>query len=234
MKVTLFRDFLFEAAHRNLAEDASATTSRLHGHSYSARVSLGGLTDDQTGWLVDFADIKRMCAPVIEILDHRCLNDVEGMKDTSLPDVTRWLVMHLHPILPGLEGCAVEIIGDNRFNPVTQPAAGRRSGIDRVEFWLAAAHSLPMLPENHKCRRLHGHSFQIAVVSSDIKALLAPLEQIHGRLDHRYLNEIRGLENPTSENLARWLWGELSANGRYPREVIVQETCTTGCVYRGQ
>jgi 6-pyruvoyltetrahydropterin/6-carboxytetrahydropterin synthase len=206
----------------------------LHGHSYNARVSLGGLTDDQTGWLIDFADIKRMCAPVIEILDHRCLNDVEGMKDTSLPDVTRWLAMHLHPIVPGLEACAVEIIGDIQFNPVIEPALGRRSGLDQAGFWFAAAHSLLMLPENHKCRRLHGHSFQIAVTSSNIKGLLDPLQRIHSQLDHRLLNEIRGLENPTSENLARWIWDELLAAGRYPREVVVQETCTTGCVYRGQ
>jgi len=234
MKVTLFRDFPFEAAHRNLAEGASAATSRLHGHSYRARVSLGGLTDDQTGWLIDFADIKRMCAPVIEVLDHRCLNDVEGMNDTSLPDVTRWLAMHLQPVLSGLEGCAVEIIGDNHFNPLIEPAAGRRSRIDRVEFWIAAAHSLPMLPENHKCRRLHGHSFQFAVTSSDIKGLLEPLQRIHSQLDHRLLNEIRGLEYPTSENLARWLWEELAAAGSRPHEVVVQETCTTGCVYRGE
>ena len=88
------------------------------------------------------------------------------------------------------------------------------------EFSIEAAHRLPHVPEGHKCARLHGHSFQVSIHVSgevepqagwvmdfaDIKAAFRP---IYERLDHHYLNDISGLENPTSENLARWIWHEL-------------------------
>src|SRR6056297_2537611 len=87
-------------------------------------------------------------------------------------------------------------------------------------FSIEAAHYLPRVPEDHKCRRLHGHSFRIEIHVSgpvdeqsgwvmdfaDIKRAFTP---IHERLDHRLLNDIDGLDNPTSENLARWIWHEL-------------------------
>ncbi|RJO70834.1 6-carboxytetrahydropterin synthase QueD [Nocardia panacis] len=112
------------------------------------------------------------------------------------------------------------------------------------EFTFEAAHRLPNTPEGHKCARLHGHSFRVEVHVrgevdertgwvmdfAEIKSAVAPLYE---RLDHHYLNEIEGLENPTSENLARWLWERLA--GTLPLSAIqVRETCTSGCVYRGE
>lgn len=111
-------------------------------------------------------------------------------------------------------------------------------------FQFEAAHLLPHLPETHKCRRLHGHSFQAEIVVSgeidpkfgwvmdyaDIKAAFQP---IWDRLDHYYLNEVPGLENPTSENLAIWIWNELKPRLPQLTEVMVAETCTARCVYRG-
>ncbi|WP_166824159.1 6-carboxytetrahydropterin synthase QueD [Thalassoroseus pseudoceratinae] len=108
-----------------------------------------------------------------------------------------------------------------------------------------AAHRLPNLPEGHKCRRLHGHSFRVRVwVSgpvdaetgwvmdfSEIKKACAPLID---QLDHYYLNEIEGLENPTSENIARWIWQRLASQLPLLDRVEVRETCTSGCVYRGE
>ena len=113
------------------------------------------------------------------------------------------------------------------------------------EFSFEAAHRLPNVPDGHKCARLHGHSFQVRVsvdgpvgVESgwvmdfaDVKAAFRPL---HDRLDHRYLNEIVGLENPTSENLARWIWRELRPSLTGLAEIEVRETCSAGCVYRGE
>ena len=233
MRVALFRDFSFEAAHRNLSVAASPSASRLHGHSYSARVWLAGAIEEQRGWLVDFADIKGTCAPVIEMLDHRYLNDVEGVQDATLADIGRWLENHLRRVLPNFERCTVRILGESQFNPIVHP---ERSGtpLERCGFWFAAAHLLPMAAENHKCRRLHGHSFHIEIAASDTRELHGQLEEIFLRLDHHLLNEIPGLENPTSENLSRWIWEELSASQRHPMEIAVQETCTTGCVYRGE
>ena len=66
---------------------------------------------------------------------------------------------------------------------------------------------------------------------SDIKAAFAPLDQL---LDHNYLNEVEGLSNPTSENLARWIWERLIRELPGLSAVVVRETCTTGCVYRGE
>lgn len=112
------------------------------------------------------------------------------------------------------------------------------------EFSFEAAHRLPNVPEGHKCARLHGHSFRVRVVVdgpvdartgwvmdfADLKAAVRPL---HDRLDHRYLNDIPGLENPTSEVLARWIFEELRPRLPLLRAVQVRETCASGCVYRG-
>ena len=113
------------------------------------------------------------------------------------------------------------------------------------EFSFEAAHLLPNVRPGHKCARLHGHSFQVRVTVdgpvgaetgwvmdfADLKAAFAP---VHDALDHRYLNDIRGLENPTSEHLARWIWRELRSSLPWLVEVEVRETCTTGCAYRGE
>lgn len=112
------------------------------------------------------------------------------------------------------------------------------------EFQIEAAHRLPNLPDTHKCSRLHGHSFRIAVYVegepgeqsgwvmdfADIKAAFQPLFE---RLDHHYLNDIEGLENPTSENLARWVWRKLESELPGLSRIVVRETCTAGCEYRG-
>jgi 6-pyruvoyltetrahydropterin/6-carboxytetrahydropterin synthase len=115
----------------------------------------------------------------------------------------------------------------------------------RKTFQFEAAHLLPKLPRGHKCRRLHGHSFQVEIVVAgavdpklgwvmdyaDISAAFKPLWR---RLDHRYLNEISGLENPTSELLAAWIWRRLKPKLPLLKEVVVAETCTARCVYRGE
>ncbi|MFN3409119.1 MAG: 6-carboxytetrahydropterin synthase QueD [Limisphaerales bacterium] len=115
----------------------------------------------------------------------------------------------------------------------------------RKTFQFEAAHLLPKLPRGHKCRRLHGHSFQVEIVVAgavdpklgwvmdyaDISAAFKPLWR---RLDHRYLNEIPGLENPTSELLAAWIWRRLKPKLPLLKEVVVAETCTARCVYRGE
>ena len=111
------------------------------------------------------------------------------------------------------------------------------------EFTFEAAHRLPNVPADHKCARLHGHSFQVRVtVGGDVDPALgwvmdfaqikAACREVHDELDHRYLNEISGLDNPTSEVIAIWIWKRLA--GRLPLTAVqVRETCTTGCVYRG-
>lgn len=112
------------------------------------------------------------------------------------------------------------------------------------EFRFEAAHQLPNVPEGHKCARLHGHSFRVEVhVRGDLDEKLGwvrdfgelkkAFEPLHEQLDHRYLNEIAGLENPTSEVLAQWIWERLDPVVDGLSCVIVRETCTSGAIYRG-
>jgi 6-pyruvoyltetrahydropterin/6-carboxytetrahydropterin synthase len=112
------------------------------------------------------------------------------------------------------------------------------------DFTFEAAHRLPNVPAGHKCARLHGHSFRIRIWVcgdvdattgwvmdfADIKGAFAP---ILAQLDHYYLNEIEGLENPTSENLSIWIWVRLRPRLRELSRVEVQETCTSGCSFAG-
>lgn len=112
------------------------------------------------------------------------------------------------------------------------------------EFTFEAAHRLPNVPPDHKCARLHGHSFAVRITVkgdvgehsgwvmdfSDIKNAFKP---VRDELDHYYLNEIEGLENPTSENIARWIWQRLLPRLPLLHTIEIRETCTSGCVYRG-
>ena len=113
------------------------------------------------------------------------------------------------------------------------------------EFDFEAAHRLPHAPPGHKCARLHGHSFRVSVHVRgpvdpragwvmDFGEIKDAFKPILDRLDHYYLNEIEGLENPTSENLARWIWKRLKPALPQLSKVVVNETCTSGCVYEGE
>jgi 6-pyruvoyltetrahydropterin/6-carboxytetrahydropterin synthase len=117
-----------------------------------------------------------------------------------------------------------------------------------MEIWkeltFEAAHLLPNVPDGHKCKRLHGHSYRVRVYVSgdpdaelgwvidfaDIKKATSP---IVAQLDHRYLNEIDGLENPTAEAIAKWMWSRLKPELPGLSKIEVSESCTAGCVYRG-
>ncbi|SRR5690606_34797517 len=112
-------------------------------------------------------------------------------------------------------------------------------------FGFEAAHWLPCFPEGHKCRRMHGHSFKVDVIVEgnipegqhyliDYGEIKAAIDPIHQQIDHHCLNDIEGLENPTSEMLARWLWDRLRPKLPLLSEIVVYETCTSRCEYRGE
>lgn len=111
-------------------------------------------------------------------------------------------------------------------------------------FHLQCARRLPGLPESHPCSRLHGHSFRVELTVTgerdpelgwvmDFAELDKAWRAIHARLDHRYLNDIAGLENPTSENLACWLWSALKAPLPQLTKISVMESHDSGCIYCG-
>lgn len=113
------------------------------------------------------------------------------------------------------------------------------------EFRFEAAHRLPGVAEGHKCARLHGHSFRVEIAIdgpvdptkgwlmdfADVSRLWAPM---HEMLDHRYLNEIPGLENPTSERLAVFVWEKLKPRLPSLSRVTIFETCEARCEYEGR
>lgn len=112
-------------------------------------------------------------------------------------------------------------------------------------FHLECARRLPELPQAHPCARLHGHSFQIEVHVAgpldpklgwvlDFADIRKAWQSIHDSLDHRCLNDVTGLENPTSEHLAIWIWGRLKPALPDLAKIVVMETKDSGCVYRGK
>ena len=144
----------------------------------------------------------------------------------------------LRTIRDAREVCALE------YDHGVGASADRQSVRLAREFTFEAAHCLPGVPEGHKCARVHGHSFRVELLCegeidpdagwlidfADIKRAFAPvLEQ----LDHRYLNDIEGLENPTVENIARWIWNRAKPVLPLLAQVNVAETLTSRCEYRG-
>ena len=117
-----------------------------------------------------------------------------------------------------------------------------------TEIWVDvsfdSAHLLPNVPKGHKCGRLHGHTYRVRlyvggevnehtgwiVDYADIKEAWQP---VHDQLDHRYLNDLLGLDNPTCELIAAWIWGKLAWRLPGLSRIEIQETCTAGCVYTG-
>ena len=153
-----------------------------------------------------------------------------------------------------MAGLPFALVSGDRFKSTVHDNAQSLTSRPRIEsgkhmdifkqFTFEAAHRLPNVPEGHKCARLHGHSYRIEVHVSgepddhagwvmdfgDIATAVAP---VISQLDHYYLNDIKGLENPTSENIARWLWPRIREVLPALSKLVIRETCTSGCVYTG-
>jgi len=113
------------------------------------------------------------------------------------------------------------------------------------DFTFEAAQTLPNVPEGHKCHELHGHSFKVEVSiegdvdpqagwvydHAEISDAMKPLLKM---LDHKYLNDIEGLENPTIEKMGEWFWKRLESQCPGLCEIVVHETPTARCIYRGE
>lgn len=113
------------------------------------------------------------------------------------------------------------------------------------DFQFEAAHRLPHVPAGHKCGRLHGHSFMVRLELTskvnpqtgwvvDFGDISKAFKFLWQQLDHQYLNKIVGLENPTSEVIACWIWYKIKPILPNLSSIIVKETCNTGCIYRGK
>jgi 6-pyruvoyltetrahydropterin/6-carboxytetrahydropterin synthase len=112
------------------------------------------------------------------------------------------------------------------------------------DFDFEAAQALPSFPEGHKCRQLHGHSFHLTVsVTGEVQAnglfydhakISEAMKPLLAQVDHHYLNDIPGLENPTIELMAKWFWDRLAPALPGLSEIVLHETPRARCSYRGE
>lgn len=196
----------------------------LHGHGYLATVRSHG---DATRLGIR---LRAALAP----LDYAHLNDHIAVPTDE--NIARWI----HAELAGIDIESVRV------------QSTRHQGVDldshqRAHLWrhfrFEAAHRLPHVPEGHPCGRMHGHGFEVIVhacedvagadMGTDLDRIAALWEPLHQTLDHACLNDIDGLENPTSEMLARWIWQRLLPVLPSLSWVTVYETVTAGCHYDG-
>lgn len=162
--------------------------------------------------------------------------------------LTSWVIVRLSDAYERQPGELSGALPDSAADSDLDVGKLRRCvpGMDLFQtFTFEAAHRLPHVPEAHKYVRLHGHSFRVElhtgcefggdnglqVNCADVSAAFQP---VHNQLDYHYLNEIDGLENPTSERLSIWIWERLKPTLPRLSEVVVHETCTAGCRYRGK
>lgn len=230
MRVELVKQFTFEAAHATPWRDDRA---RLHGHSFTVDLVVAGECDPRMGWLVDYAEITEQFDDLYDQLDHKTLNEVAGMTDVTCAGVRGWLLARLGPRLPLLKDVRVTIRGECTFAPKLLHADRVHAAPERVRFGFEAAHALRRLPAAHKCHTMHGHSFLVDVAAGRADTLAPALHGVYERLDHGCLNEALGIDNPTSEEAARWIWNALAPKVEKLQMVSIAETCTSKCNYYG-
>ena len=107
MEVELVKTFRFEAAHSLPHVPPGHKCARLHGHGYRVDVHVSGTPDARTGWLMDFGDIKKALAPILEDLDHHCLNDIPGLANSTSELLAKYIWDRLRPALPILSAVSV-------------------------------------------------------------------------------------------------------------------------------
>ena len=225
----------FEAARRISILANGHPSRRLHGHSFLARVRAdlppdwAPFPDAETGALTE---ALKTC---VAALDYRDLN--EQLPIPTDENLARWVRECL--AVPGIETVGVQS---------TRDQGADLDEHDQVHVWrrfrFEAAHQLPNVPEGHQCGRMHGHGFEVILHANQdiagrdlgvdfdyLEAIWAPVQ---AELHYACLNDIPGLENPTSELLARWVWERIKPALPPLSWVTVYETSTAGCHYDGR
>lgn len=108
MAFKIFKEFQFEAAHYLPLTPQGHKCHKLHGHSYKIKIHVGGTLNTVTGWVIDFADIKKAFTPILETLDHSCLNEIEGLSNPTAENLAVWIWDHLIKELPSLDKIEVQ------------------------------------------------------------------------------------------------------------------------------
>ncbi|WML90213.1 6-carboxytetrahydropterin synthase [Thiothrix lacustris] len=200
---------------------------RLHGHSFLAKVRTLNTGAN--------ADLRQQLADCVAPLDYNDLNQFLPMPTDE--NLARWIRARL--ALPSVASVGVQS---------TLHQGADLDLADNAHIWrrfrFEAAHRLPNVAPGHQCGRMHGHGFEVILHANqnlqaqdmgvDFDRLEAVWQPLHEQLHHHCLNDIPGLENPTSEMLAAWLWERLKPELDALSWVSVYETVTAGCHYDGQ
>jgi 6-pyruvoyltetrahydropterin/6-carboxytetrahydropterin synthase len=224
----------FEAAREVSILPQGHRSRRLHGHSFTAKIR----AQLPAGWAPfeggEVDALRNALVAAIDPLDYRSLNNtVELPTDENL---ARWLRSRLD--VPGIDTVGIQS---------TAHEGADLDGAQHAHLWrrysLQSAHRLPNVPAGHKCGRVHGHGFEIILhadldlgsdaMGVDYDALDGLWSPIHAELDHTYLNDIPGMENPTSELISSWLWRRLKPNLPQLSWVTVYETSQCGANFDG-
>lgn len=106
MEAEIIKSFRFEAAHTLAEVPKGHKCSRLHGHSYKVDIHVTGPVNS-TGWVMDFAAVKKTVEPLIDSLDHRCLDEIPGLGNSTSELLAKYLWDRLAPALPGLSAVTI-------------------------------------------------------------------------------------------------------------------------------
>lgn len=226
----------FESARQVAVLYADHPARRLHGHSFTAKVRAAL----DAGWAPwpggEVSELARLLGACTAQLDYRHLNELLAVPTDE--NLARWVRDQLQVSVPGLEQVGIQSTSDQGVD---------LDANDHAHIWrryrFQSAHKLPNVPFGHKCGRLHGHGFEVILhanqdaggrdLSIDYDHLDAIWAPFHYQLHHKYLNAIEGLENPTSEVIAGWLWQRLKAVLPEMSWVTVYETGSCGANFNG-
>lgn len=224
----------FEAAREVHALPEGHRSRRLHGHGFTAKVraTLPPGWASCSGFEVD--ELRTALETTVGNLDHQFLNRI--IDTPTDENIGRWIRANL--LAPGIESVGIQ----------STPHRGADiDAHDQVHVWrryiLQSAHYLPHVPVGHKCGRMHGHGFEVILHANQslgnrshgidydyLDNIWAP---IHFELDHVCLNDVPGLENPTSEMISSWLWHRLKPELPSLSWVTVYETGQCGANFDG-
>ncbi|CDH43666.1 6-carboxytetrahydropterin synthase [Candidatus Contendibacter odensensis] len=223
----------FEAARQVECLPEGHRARRLHGHGFLARIRAE--ISPAASPVPDAEEYEQRLVAEVAALDYRLLNDLIPIPTDE--NLARWLRERLHR--PGLDRVGIQSTRDQGVD---------LDGRDHAHVWrrfrLEAAHQLPNVPLGHPCGRMHGHGFEVILhadqdlsgqdLGVDYDHLAVVWAPLHSQLHHHCLNDLPGLDNPTSERLAAWLWDRLKPQLPPLSWVTVYETATAGCHYDGR
>lgn len=231
----------FEAARQVPGLRPGHRLGALHGHGFEATV-FAQLPADFAPYAGGEVDaLQAALAACIQPLNYAHLNEV--LPEPSDAQLARWIAQQLSAQtgLPAIERVAL------RSTPMCGVDWQADGASGRVQLWrrfrFQSAHRLPNVPLGHKCGRMHGHGFEAVVHAWQDGAGTAPIDHdtldavwapLHMQLNYQCLNEIDGLDNPTSENLSAWIWAKLQPELPQLAGVTVFETGSCGAHFDGE